>query len=110
VPGTPDLEHLVQVYVGQMDHRHAPLTSTPRQRGLDQMAGTVFYTLLESLMAADLLHWQMPPLAQPRLSIPVPDGVNGAPLAWMEVPLADVTLPPLASCPEVRARFSPGGA
>jgi hypothetical protein len=109
-PGTPDLEHLVQVYVGQMDHRHAPLTSTPRQRGLDQMAGTVFYTLMESLMAADLLHWQAPPLAEPRLSIPVPDGVNGAPLAWMEVPLADVTLPPLASCPEVRARLSPGGA
>jgi len=109
-PDTPDLEHLVQVYVGQMDHRHAPLTSTPRRRGLDQMAGTVFYTLMESLMAADLLRWQAPPLAEPRLSIPVPDGAEGAPLAWMEVPLADVTLPPLISCPEVRARFAGGGA
>jgi hypothetical protein len=38
----------------------------------------------------------------------VPDGDPGEPLAWMEVPLADVTLPPLATCPEVRARLSPG--
>ena len=108
-PGTPDLEHLVQVYVGQMDHRHAPLTSTPGKRGLDQMAGTVFHTLMESLKAAGLLRWQGPELATPRLSIPVPDGDKGEPLSWMEVPLADVTLPPLATCPEVRARLTPGG-
>jgi hypothetical protein len=108
-PGTPDLEHLVQVYVGRMDHRHAPLTSTPRHRGLDQMAGTVFHTLMESLIAAGLLRWRLPALAPPRLSIPVPDGDSGEPLAWMEVPLADVTLPPLATCPEVRARLTPGG-
>ena len=92
-----------------MDHRHAPLTSTPRKRGLDQMAGTVFHTLMESLMAADLLRWQGPELTPPRLSIPVPDGESGEPLAWMEVPLADVTLPPLATLPEVRARLTPGG-
>jgi hypothetical protein len=108
-PGTPDLEHLVQVYVGQMDHRHAPLTSTPRRRGLDQMAGAVFHTLMESLIAADLLRWQAPALAPPRLAIPVPDGESGEPVAWMEVPLADVTLPPLITCPEVRARLIPGG-
>ena len=36
-------------------------------------------------------------MAPPRLSIPVPDGDKGEPVAWMEVPLADVTLPPLAS-------------
>jgi hypothetical protein len=108
-PGTPDLEHLVQVYVGRMDHRHAPLTSTPRKRGLDQMAGTVFHTLMESLVAASLLRWQAPELAPPRLSIPVPDGESGEPLAWMEVPLGDVTLPPLVTVPEVRARLTPGG-
>ncbi len=107
-PGTPDLEHLVQVYVGQMDHRHAPLTSTPRKRGLDQMAGTVFHTLMESLMAAGLWRWASPQLTPPRLSIPVPDGAAGEPLDWMEVPLADVTLPPLAACPEVQARLTPG--
>lgn len=43
-PGTADLEHLVQVYVSQMDHRHSPLISTPNQNGLDQMAGHVFHT------------------------------------------------------------------
>jgi hypothetical protein len=108
VPGTPDLDHLVQVYVGQMDHSHAPLTSTPRKRGLDQMAGAVFHTLMEALVAAGLLHWQTPPLQAPRLAIPVPDGAGGDPLAWMEAPLGDVTLPPLASCPEVQARLAAG--
>jgi hypothetical protein len=73
------------------------------------MAGAVFHTLMESLMAADLLRWQGPPMAPPQLSIPVPDGESGEPLAWMEVPLADVTLPPLATLPEVRARLTPGG-
>ncbi|MFZ5449300.1 MAG: hypothetical protein ACOZFS_11750 [Thermodesulfobacteriota bacterium] len=107
-PGTPDLEHLVQVYVGQMDHRHAPLTSTPRKPGLDQMAGTVFHTLLETLIAADLVRWQMAPPVEPRLVIPVPNGPNGGPLAWMEAPLGDVALPPLASCPEVQARLGSG--
>jgi hypothetical protein len=108
VPGTPDLEHLVQVYMGQMDHRHAPLTSTFRKPGLDQMAGTVFHTLMETLMAAGLLHWQAPPLQEARLAIPVPDGATGDPLDWMEVTLGDVTLPPLASCPEVQERLSGG--
>ena len=92
-----------------MDHRHAPLTSTPRKRGLDQMAGAVFSTLLESLAAAGVLRWRLPALAAPRLSIPVPDGEAGAPLAWMEVPLAEVTLPPLATCPELRTRLTPEG-
>lgn len=109
VPGTSDLEHLVQVYVGQMDHRHAPLTSTPRKPGLDQMAGTVFHTLMETLMAAGLLHWQAPPLQDPRLVIPVPNGPDGEPLGWMEAPLADVTLPPLAACPKVQALMAAGG-
>jgi hypothetical protein len=109
-PGTPDLEHLVQVYIGQMDHRHAPLTSTPRQRGLDQMAGAVFHTLLETLEAADLLRWQTAPLGEPRLTIPVPGGETGEPLAWMEAPLADATLPPLATCPEVQAVMSAAGS
>ena len=77
VPGTPDLDHLVQVYVGRMDHRHAPLTSTPRTRGLDQMAGTVFHTLMESLMEVGLLRWRAPLVAPPRLTIPVPDGEAG---------------------------------
>jgi glucosyl-3-phosphoglycerate synthase len=108
-PGVPDLEHLVQVYVGQMDHRHAPLTSTPRTRGLDQMAGTVFCTLMEVLMEAGLWRWQAPLLPEPRLSIPVPGEAGAPPRTWMEVPLGDVTLPPLTSCPEVRARLSSGG-
>jgi hypothetical protein len=108
-PGTPDLEHLVQVYVGQMDHRHAPLTSTPRKRGLDQMAGAVFHTLIEALESAQVLRWQVSALVEPRLVIPVPDGNSGDPLAWMEAPVADATLPPLATCPEVQAVLTARG-
>ena len=103
------LDHLVQVYVGEMDHRHAPLTSTPQKRGLDQMAGTVFCTLMEVLGEAGLFRWQTPATVAPRLIIPVPDGESGEPLTWMEAPLADVSLPPLWSCPEVRARLAAGG-
>jgi hypothetical protein len=73
------------------------------------MAGTVFHTLMESLVAADLLRWRLPAMTPERLSIPVPDGESGEPLTWMEAPLADVTLPPLEALPEVRARLTTGG-
>jgi hypothetical protein len=104
-PGTADLEHLAQVYVGRMDHRHAPVTSTPRRRGLDQMAGAVFHTLLEVLAQAGLFHWSLPIPENPRLSIPSGSTAAGLP-RWLEVPVADLTLPPLRSCPEVRAALA----
>lgn len=109
-PGTPDLAHLVQVYVGQMDHRHAPLTSTLRQRGLDQMAGSVFHTLDEALRQAGIMKWRSPALASPTLTIPLPESGYAAQPDWLEVPLGDVTLPPLQTCPEVRAALNQGGS
>lgn len=108
-PGTPDLAHLVQVYVGDMDHRHAPLTSTPLKKGLDQMAGNVFKTLEEVLRQAGVFKWQRRPLARPGLSIPLPASGAKAIPEWLEVPLGDQTLPPLRSCPEVKAALSRRG-
>lgn len=108
-PGTPDLAHLVQVYMGEMDHRHAPLTSTPLKKGLDQMAGNVFKTLEEVLSQAGIFKWQPGPLTRPSLSIPLPGLGDKAAPKWLEVPLGDQTLPPLKSCPEVRAALSRRG-
>ena len=104
-PGTADLEHLVQVYVGQMDHRHSPLISAPNQNGLDQMAGHVFHTLLEVLGQANF-GLRLPQDFQPRLSIPLHDLGEAERLQWLEVALGDISLPPLSACPEVRAALS----
>lgn len=101
-PDSPDLEHLAQVYVGRMDHRHSPLTSALRQKGLDQMAGHVFHTLLEVLGKANIGP-RLPGGFEPRLSIPLHEQGDAEKLGWLEVPLGDTSLPPLGACPEVRA-------
>ena len=100
-PGTADLDHLVQVYVGQMDHRHSTLTSTPRRNGLDQMAGNVFHTLFEALARADIGP-RLPENFAPKLSIPLHELGKAEHLGWLQVPLGDLTLPPLSAYPEVR--------
>jgi hypothetical protein len=104
-PGTADLDHLVQVYVGQMDHRHSPLTSTPRRNGLDQMAGNVFHTLLEALARADIGP-RFPENFAPKLSIPLHEHGMAERLGWLQVALGDLSLPPLGACPEVRTALS----
>ncbi|MCX5889788.1 MAG: hypothetical protein NTY36_10095 [Deltaproteobacteria bacterium] len=100
-PGTADLDHLVQVYIGRMDHRHSPLTSTPRRRGLDQMAGHVFHTLLEVLARAGIGP-SFPENFVPKLSIPLHEQGKAERLGWLQVNLGDLSLPPLDACPEVR--------
>jgi hypothetical protein len=108
-PGTADLEHLMQVYVGEMDHRHAPLTSTPKKRGLDQMAANVFHTLEETLRRAGIFSWQESPLEKPVLSIPLKEEAGGDAPGWLEVPITDLTLPPLRTCVEVRVALGKAG-
>jgi hypothetical protein len=103
VPGTADLDHLIQVYLGQMDHRHAPLNSTTNKRGLDQMAGNVFHTLNEFLQEAGILTWQPASLPEPILNIPVSRSQAVEPPDWLQAPIADPTLPPLRTRPEIQA-------
>jgi len=106
-PNSHDLEYLLQVHVGQMDHRHAPLTSTARQRGLDHMAGNVFYTLMEVLLQEGILSWR-PPLKEPlTLGIPQPVEPGQTIPGWLIVSLGDVSLSPLNSLPEVRQVLQP---
>lgn len=104
-PGSPDLEGLMQVYVGRMDHRHAPLTSTARQRGLDQMAGNVFHTLLEVLLQEGILTWNPRFQESPILEIPLALARGQQNPDWLRVSLGDATLPPLESLPEVQRIF-----
>jgi hypothetical protein len=111
-PDRPDLDGLVQVHVGQMDHRHAPLTSTARRRGLDQMAGNVFHTFMEVLIREGILSWGAPSGESPTLTIPLPVAPGQGNPDWLQVPIKDETLAPLMTLPEVRRQFdrqkSPG--
>jgi hypothetical protein len=106
-PGSPDLDHLVQVYVGQMDHHHAPLTSTAKRQGLDQMAGHVFHTLMEMLLQERILFWGDSSGEVPTLNIPLPVALGREPPDWLRVPIGDQSLPPLKTLMEVQQRLSP---
>lgn len=106
-PNSPDLDHLVQVHVGQMDHRHAPLTSTARRRGLDQMAGQVFHTLMEVLLRESILSWGDSAIEVPTLSIPLPVAHGQVTPDWLQVSIGDQSLPPLKTLMEVQQRLSP---
>ncbi|MFW6122977.1 MAG: hypothetical protein ACOC6L_01920, partial [Thermodesulfobacteriota bacterium] len=103
-PESHDLDHLVQVHVGQMDHRHAPLTSTARRRGLDQMAGQVFHTFIEVLLRERILFWGEAAGETPTLNIPLPVAPGQGTPDWLQVSIGDHSLPPLKTLPEVEQR------
>ncbi len=104
--GRADLDCLAQVHVGRMDHRHAPLTSTARRRGLDQMAATVFHTFLEVMEQEGILCWRPPPGESPTLTIPLPVAPGQVIPDWLTVPIKDETLPPLNTLPEIREQWA----
>jgi len=106
--GRPDLAALAQVFVGQMDHRHAPLRSDRRRAGLDQMAATVFHTLFEVLVQAGVLTWTAPTATAGPLHIPLPGSGPARPPQWLTVPVGEPTLPPLCSLPEIAAALAGG--
>lgn len=100
-PGRPDLAALAQVFVGRMDHRHAPLCSTRGQAGLDQMAATVFATLWEVLVQSGVLAWHSPTSAVGPLQIPVPGRRPSQPPQWLTVEVGEPTLPPLRTLADI---------
>lgn len=107
-PARADLDQVAQVFVGKMDHRHTPLQSTRRQRGLDQMAGNVFQTVLETLEQAGVLAWPGGGAAIGRLRLPVPGYKAAGQPAWLETSVRELTLPPLKSRPEIAAALNLG--
>ena len=50
-----DLKHVLQVFMGEMDHKHNALRSTGKVKGLDAMAKEVFQTFLEDLSEEGLV-------------------------------------------------------
>lgn len=102
VPAAGGLEQVVQVYVGEMDHRHSPLTTTWQQLGLDHMAAGVGAALLEALEAAGRLSWATPGPAGP-LWCPLPTTMEPFGLAWRSCPVGEATFPPLLADPEIAA-------
>ncbi len=105
-PGKCDLEQVAQVFVGKMDHRHAPLKSTKHQRGLDQMAGNVFHTVFDTLEQAGVLSWSEGGSAPPQLVIPTPGTGPAWHPEWLQVPVGEFTLPPLKRRPEIAAALN----
>jgi len=108
-PGSGDLEVLAQVYVGRMDHRHAPWRSHRQRAGLDQMAAAVCHTLWEVLSGAGVLSWQSPGGGGGPLRIPLPGRTPAHPPHWLTVPVGEETLPPLATLPTIAAALRRGG-
>lgn len=102
-PAGSDLERVAQVFVGKMDHRHAPLKTTRQQRGLDQMAGNVFQTIFETLEQAGVLAWSHSCAAPPQIALPTLGAGPGRPPEWLSVPVGEMTFPPLKSRPEILA-------
>jgi hypothetical protein len=102
-PDRSDLEQVAQVFVGTMDHRHAPLHSTSEQPGLDRMAGNVFYTVFETLEQAGIISWAGRKSILRQLVLPTPGTETGWHPEWLEVPVGETTLPPLKELPEIAA-------
>ncbi len=105
--GSQDLTHVLQVYVGEMDHKHNPLHSWGKVKGLDAMAKEVFQTFLEDLAAEGLINLEKGLQFSDRLFVPAIDLNNegGRDLGIvhnLELPAHELTFAPLKDLPEIR--------
>ncbi len=110
-PGRSDLADLAQIYVGQMDHRHAPLRSDGRRAGLDQMAAALCQTVWEVLSQTGVMRWSEPPALPGPLRLPLISRRSASGPSWLTVPLVEETLPPLRTLLQYRQLYpgSEGG-
>lgn len=99
--GIRGLDQMVQVFVGDMDHRHAPLTTDLNQIGLDHMATGVFAALFEALELAGQLCWRRKTAELGPLYCPVPVAAEPLKFTWRTCPVGEATLPPLIQDPEL---------
>jgi hypothetical protein len=107
-PPTDDLSHVIQVFMGEMDHKHSALRSTGRVKGLDAMAKEVFQSFLEDLSAEGLIQMQKGLAFSDRLQIstvtPAAEGgeEEGTP-GKLDIPSHEKTFFPLKNLPEIQA-------
>jgi hypothetical protein len=102
-PDRSDLEQVAQVFVGAMDHRHAPLHSAADRPGLDQMAANVFATVFETLEQAGAVAWAGTRTRLGQVLLPMPGTEPAGQPEWLQVPVGEATLPPLKELPEIAA-------
>jgi hypothetical protein len=108
-PNRDDLSHVLQVFMGEMDHKHSALRSTSRVKGLDAMAKEVFQSFLEDLTADGLIRMGKGLRFSHRLQVstvtPAAEGEEemGTP-SRLDLPSNEKTFFPLKDLPEVQAR------
>ncbi|HXZ36692.1 MAG TPA: hypothetical protein VEL68_11790 [Thermodesulfobacteriota bacterium] len=104
-----DLSHVLQVFMGEMDHKHSALRSTARVKGLDAMAKEVFQSFLEDLTAEGLIRMDKGLCFSNRLQVstvtPAAEGGEemGTP-SRLNLPSNEKTFFPLKDLPEIQAR------
>jgi hypothetical protein len=107
-PPSNDLNHVIQVFLGEMDHKHSPLRSTARVKGLDAMAKEVFQSFLEDLSAEGLIRMENGLSFSERLQIstvtPAAGGGEemGTP-SKLNLPSGEKTFLPLKNLPAIQA-------
>ena len=107
-PNSSDLNHVIQVFLGEMDHKHSPLRSTGRVKGLDATAKEVFQSFLEDLSAEGLIRMENGLSFSERLQIstvtPAAEGGEemGTP-SRLNLPSSEKTFLPLKNLPAIQA-------
>lgn len=107
-PPSNDLDHVIQVFMGEMDHKHSALRSTGRMKGLDAMAKEVFQSFLEDLSAEGFIRMEKGLVFSDRLQIstvtPATEGGEemGTP-SKLDIPSKEKTFIPLKDLPEIQA-------
>lgn len=106
--GENDLDRVLQVYMGEMDHRHSPLRSTRHGTGLDGMAKEVFQTFLEDLAEEGLIRLDQGLRFSDRFRLALMESKNEeneekkSPV-YLDFPSAEKTFPPLKNLPAIQA-------
>jgi len=107
-PNGRDLSHVIQVFMGEMDHKHNPLRSAGKMKGLDAMAKEVFQTFLEDLAEENMVRMHEGLSFSDRLQISTvtPNTTGGEEIgtpSTLDIPAHEKTFPPLKHLPEIRA-------
>ncbi len=102
-----DLAHVIQVFMGEMDHKHSPLCSTGKAKGLDAMAKEVFQAFLEDLGEEGLVQLNKGLHFSQRLqvSIVVSRAENGEEVGTpykLDISSHEKTFSPLKHLPEIK--------
>jgi len=103
-----DLSHVIQVFMGEMDHKHNPLRSTGKVKGLDAMAKEVFQAFLEDLSQEGLIEMEKGLVFSDRLQIStvIQTAGGGEEIGTpskLDIPSREKIFSPLKYLPEIKA-------